>query len=85
MSLCIISNTFSDKFSLGLRPEYFKVTSGAGDTSVTAFTLSGNISLTESLNIIPEIRYDTSDDMIIPGFPLQDSMTGATLAAVYFF
>ncbi|TMM29179.1 porin [Polaribacter aestuariivivens] len=80
-----LQNSFTDKFSLGLRPEYFMYTSGAGDTSVTAFTLSGNISLTESLNIIPEIRYDTSDDMIIPGFPTQDSMTGATLAAVYSF
>lgn len=80
-----LQNTFSETFALGLRPEYFKVTSGSGDTSVTAFTISGNISLTESLKIIPELRYDTSDDMIIPGFPTENSMTGATLAAIYSF
>jgi hypothetical protein len=80
-----LQNTFSDKFSLGLRPEFFTTTSGAGDANVTAFTLTGNVSLTESLKIIPELRYDTSDDMIIPGFPTEKNMTGATLAAVYSF
>jgi len=81
-----LQNTFSDTFSLGLRPEFFTYTSGAGDTSVTAFTLSGNLSLTESLKIIPELRYDTSDDMIIPGFAgIEKNMTGATIAAVYSF
>ena len=81
-----LQNTFSDTFSLGLRPEFFTYTSGAGDASVTAFTLSGNISLTESLKIIPELRYDTSNDMIIPGFEgIEENMTGATLAAVYSF
>ncbi|WP_299672190.1 outer membrane beta-barrel protein [uncultured Polaribacter sp.] len=81
-----LQNTFSDTFSLGLRPEYFQTTAAAGDESVTAFTLTGNLSLTESLTIIPEIRYDTSDDMIIPGFMgTEKNMTGATLAAVYSF
>ncbi|MGJ8759237.1 outer membrane beta-barrel protein [Polaribacter sp. HaHaR_3_91] len=81
-----LQNSFSDKFSLGLRPEFFTYTSGAGDTNVSAFTLTGNLSLTESLKIIPEIRYDTSDDMIIPGFVgSEKNMTGATLAAVYSF
>ena len=81
-----LQNSFSDKFSLGLRPEFFTYTSGTGDTNVSAFTLTGNLSLTESLKIIPEIRYDTSDDMIIPGFVgTEENMTGATLAAVYSF
>jgi hypothetical protein len=77
-----LQNTFSDTFSLGLRPEFFTTTSGAGDASVTAFTLSGNYSLTESLKIIPEVRYDTSDDGIVP---FGKNVTGATLAAVYSF
>lgn len=80
-----LQNSFSDTFSLGFRPEFFTYTSGAGDTSVSAFTLTGNLSLTESLKIIPEIRIDSSSDLIIPGFPAEKSMTGATLAAVYSF
>ncbi len=80
-----LQNTFSDKFSLGLRPEFFKTTSGLGDTNVTAFTLTGNLSLTESLKVIPEIRLDSSSDLIIPGFPADKSMTGATIAALYSF
>ncbi|WP_298780565.1 outer membrane beta-barrel protein [uncultured Polaribacter sp.] len=80
-----LQNKFSDKFSLGLRPEFFTTTSGAGDANVSAFTLTGNLSLTESLNIIPEIRIDSSSDLIIPGFPTEKSMSGATLAAVYSF
>lgn len=80
-----LQNTFSDTFSLGFRPEFFTRTSGAGDTNVSAFTLSANLSLTESLKIIPEVRIDSSKDMIIPGFPGDKTMTGATLAAVYSF
>jgi hypothetical protein len=77
-----LQNTFSDKFSLGLRPEFFTQTSGAGDANVTAFTLSGNLSLAENLKIIPELRYDTSDDGIVP---FGTNVTGATIAAVYSF
>ena len=80
-----LQNTFSDKFSLGFRPEFFTYTSGTGDTSVSAFTLSGNYSLTDSLKIIPEFRYDTSDDLIIPGYSTDKNISGATLAAVYSF
>ncbi|MDD7913407.1 outer membrane beta-barrel protein [Polaribacter ponticola] len=80
-----LQNTFSNKFSLGFRPEFFTTTSGAGDANVSAFTLTGNLSLTESLKIIPEIRLDSSSDLIIPGFTTDKSMTGATLAAVYSF
>lgn len=77
-----LQNTFSDKFSLGLRPEFYTTTSGAGDSSVTAFTLTGNYTLTNSLVVIPEIRYDTSDDGLVP---FGKSVTGATIAAVYSF
>lgn len=80
-----LQNKFSDKFSLGFRPEYFAVTSGTGDVNVTAFTLSGNLSLTDKLKVIPEIRIDSSSDLIIPGFTTEDNVTGATLAAVYSF
>ena len=80
-----LQNTFSDTFSLGFRPEFFTYTSGAVDTSVTAFTLSGNYTLTDSLKIIPEFRYDTSEDLIIPGFPADKNMSGGTIAAVYSF
>lgn len=79
-----LQNTFSDTFSLGFRPEFFTYT-GAVDTNVSAFTLTGNLSLTDSLVIIPEVRIDSSSDLIIPGFPTEKSMTGATLAAVYSF
>lgn len=80
-----LQNTFTDKFSLGFRPELFTYTSGSNDTSVSAFTLSANYSLTNSLKIIPEIRMDSSSDMIIPGFPAEKNMSGATIAAVYSF
>jgi hypothetical protein len=80
-----LQSTFSDTFSLGFRPEFFTYTSGAGDTNVSAFTLSANLSLTESLKIIPEVRIDSSKDLIIPGFPGDKTMTGATLAAIYSF
>jgi hypothetical protein len=80
-----LQNTFTDKFSLGFRPELFTYTSGSNDTSVSAFTLSANYSLSDSLKIIPEIRMDSSSDMIIPGFPAEKNMSGATIAAVYSF
>ncbi len=80
-----LQNKFSDTFSLGFRPEFFTTTSGAGDANVSAFTLTGNLSLTESLTVIPEIRIDSSSDLIIPNFPAEKNMTGATLAAVYSF
>jgi len=78
-----LQNTFSDTFSLGLRPEFFTTTSGAGDASQSAYTLTANKSLTSSLNFIAELRYDTSKDITF--FPGKDNVTGATLAAVYSF
>lgn len=77
-----LQNTFSDTFSLGLRPEFFTTTSGSGDASQSAYTLTANKSLTSSLNIIAEVRYDTSDDVTFFG---KENVTGATLAAVYSF
>ena len=77
-----LQNSFSDSFSLGLRPEFFTTTSGAGDTNQSAYTLSANKSLTSSLNIIAELRYDTSNDVTFFG---KDNVTGATLAAIYSF
>jgi len=81
-----LQNTFSDKFSLGLRPELYTTISGSDNANAIAFTLSGNIHLTENLTIIPEIRTDSSNEMIIPGFiGIEKNMTGATIAAVYSF
>ena len=80
-----LQNKFSDSFSLGLRPEFYTTTSGSGDASVSAFTLTGNLTLTDSLKVISELRYDSSDDMLIPGFPAEKNMTGGTIAAVYSF
>ncbi|MDG1246567.1 MAG: outer membrane beta-barrel protein, partial [Polaribacter sp.] len=37
-----LQQTLSETFSLGLRPEFYTTTSGAGDASQTAFTLTGN-------------------------------------------
>ena len=77
-----LQNVFSETFSLGLRPEFFTTTSGAGDASQSAYTLSANKTLTESLKIIAEVRYDTSKDVTFFG---KDNVTGATLAAIYSF
>jgi hypothetical protein len=78
-----LQNTFSDTFSLGLRPEFFTTTSGSGDESISAFTLSGNTSLSDSLKLITELRYDTSDDVTFIGG--KEKVTGLTIAAVYSF
>ena len=80
-----LQNTFSDKFALGLRPEFFTYTSGAGDTSVSAFTLTANTSLTENLKLITDLRFDNSDDFIIEAFPTEKNVTALTIAAVYSF
>lgn len=58
------SYAFSDAFALGIRGEYFKYKEGSGDTSVTAFTLSGNYKV-NGLTIIPEFRMDTNSDEVM--------------------
>jgi|TARA_B110000908_G_scaffold46736_1_gene56974 surface antigen len=77
-----LQQTLSETFSLGLRPEFYTTTSGAGDASQTAFTLTGNTNLTDSLKLVTEVRYDTSDDVTFFG---EKDITGLTVAAVYSF
>ncbi len=79
-----LQNSFSDKFALGFRPEFFTQT-GATDTNVSAFTLTANTSLTDNLKLITDLRFDSSDDMIIEAFPTETSTSTLTIAAVYSF
>jgi len=78
-----LQKQFSDSFSLGFRPEFFKTTSSAEDANVSAFTLTGSNTLTENLKLITELRYDTSKDRILIGG--KNSVTGLVIAAVYAF
>ena len=77
-----LQQTLSETFSLGLRPEFYTTTSGAGDASQTAFTLTGNTNLTDSLKLVTELRYDTSNDVTFFG---EKDITGLTVAAIYTF
>jgi len=83
-----LENSFSDKFALGLRPEFFQET-GSSDADVLALTLTGSTNLTESLKVITEIRYDGTDannpvwEDVLPGG--KDNVTALTIAAVYSF
>ncbi|ARV15137.1 outer membrane beta-barrel protein [Polaribacter sp. SA4-12] len=79
-----LQNKFSDKFSLGFRPEFF-TTTGATDQSVSAFTLTSNVTLTDNLKFITDLRFDSSDDFIIEAFPGEKSTSTLTMAAVYSF
>lgn len=79
-----LQNTFSDTFALGLRPEFFQA-NGASEESVTAITLTANVSLTENLKLITDLRLDSSDDYIIEAFPAEKNVTASTIAAVYSF
>jgi hypothetical protein len=79
-----LQNTFSDKFALGLRPEFFTATSGGVDSNVSAFTLTSNVNLTENLKFITDLRFDSSDDYIIEASPEKSTST-LTMAAVYSF
>ncbi len=80
--------TFSEKFALGLRPEFFQET-GSADADVLALTLTGSTNLTESLKVITELRYDGTDATnpvwgnVLPGG--EDTVTALTIAAVYSF
>ena len=90
-----LQNSFSDKFALGLRPEYFETINtadGAENTSVFALTLSANASLTDHLKLITDLRYDMSDDKDIEiNYVSEDkvngrtALTSLTVAAVYSF
>ncbi|MDR6846155.1 outer membrane beta-barrel protein [Flavobacterium granuli] len=81
------SYAFNDAFALGARAEYFNYKEGSGDTSVTAFTLSGNYKIS-GLTIIPEFRIDTnSDDVMFVNSDLAptNSASQVLLAVVYGF
>ena len=80
-----LENSFSDSFALGLRPEFFQTTGTGNDADVMALTLTANTSLTENLKLITELRYDSSDDLIIEAFPAEKTVTALTIAAVYSF
>ena len=79
-----LQNTFSEKFALGLRPEFFTSTTGGVDSNVTAFTLTSNVNLTDNLKFITDLRFDSSDDLIIEASPEKSTST-LTMAAVYSF
>lgn len=79
-----LQNTFSETFSLGLRPELFISTTSGVDSEVAAFTLTSNINLTSNLKFITDLRFDTSDDYIIEASPNKNA-TALTMAAVYSF
>jgi hypothetical protein len=53
----------TEKFSLGLRGEYFKFKEGSGDDSVTALTLTANLKA-GGLTFIPELRLDNGSNEI---------------------
>jgi hypothetical protein len=87
--------TLSEKFAVGLRAEYLKVTNGHlgifgvdenGDGSVMEFTLSGNYKV-GGLTFIPEFRLDTTseDSFYDADGKAQSKMTSMSLAAVYKF
>jgi len=78
-----LQKALNETFSLGLRPEFFTTTSNGNDKNISAFTLTGNSTLSENLKIITEIRYDTSNDILFTGG--KESITGLTVAAVYSF
>lgn len=73
---------FKKDFSLGFRPEFFASTSADVDANQYAFTLTAKKQLLKSLNVIAELRHDTSKDVT---FFNKDNLTGVTIAAVYSF
>jgi hypothetical protein len=80
-----LENTFSDTFALGLRPEFFSLTSDDDSEDVLALTLTASTQLDENLKLITELRYDSSDDYIIEGIAAEKNATALTIAAVYSF
>ncbi|GAB4107576.1 hypothetical protein GCM10028791_00220 [Echinicola sediminis] len=88
----------SEKFSVGLRGEYFNVfNSGlegvvgldnAGDGNVFAVTLSGNAKITNNLTLIPEVRLDSmseEDFFFNNDLAASKSLSSFLLAAVFSF
>lgn len=80
------SYAISSNFGLGLRAESFKFKENSGDSSVTAFTLSGNLK-SGGLTFIPEFRLDNGKDKYFSdsdGAPTK-SASQVSLAVVYGF
>lgn len=87
----------SEKFSLGLRGEYFSVfngglegvvgVNGEGDGNVFAVTLSGNARISKNLTLIPEIRLDSMNEDFFMDKDLASnkSLSSFLLAAVFAF
>ncbi|PZX51826.1 putative OmpL-like beta-barrel porin-2 [Algoriphagus ratkowskyi] len=92
-----VQATTSEKFSIGLRGEYFNVFNGGlggvvgvnsdGDGSVFAATLSGNLRVHKNLTLIPELRMDAMSDNFFKDNDLNDSknLSSFMLAAVFAF
>jgi hypothetical protein len=80
-----LENTFSDKFALGIRPEYFSVDNAGTSSSVFATSLTASTQLADDFKLITEFRLDSSDDLIIEAFPTEKSVSALTIAAVYSF
>lgn len=78
-----LQNTFTETFSLGIRPEFYTTTSSNGNINQQAYTLSANVNLSDDLRLIPELRYDTSKDITFIGG--KENITGLTIAAIYSF
>ncbi len=83
--------SFSETFSLGLRTEYFAVTSGednVDDVSTVASTLTASVTL-GNLTLKPELRFDTmSEDtgvFVDQDGESTDSLASFVLGAVYAF
>ena len=95
---CILKLSTSEKFSVGLRAEYFVETEGGawmvlalttfkGDADVFAVTLTGNYSV-GNLMIKPELRLDSASEeatFMDNDLMPSNSLSSFVLAAVYSF
>ncbi|AWW30294.1 porin [Echinicola strongylocentroti] len=88
----------SDRFSIGLRGEYFNVFNNGlegvvgvdtdGDGNVFAVTLSGNYKIVENFTLIPEVRLDSmseEDYFVNNELAGSKSLSSFLLAAVFSF
>jgi hypothetical protein len=78
-----LEKSFKKDFALGIRPEFFSKEQGNINNDQWAFTLTARKKLMENLDIITELRHDTSDDITF--IANEDKVTGLTFAAVYSF
>lgn len=87
--------TTSDRFSVGLRGEYFKEFEGgvgvfglntSQDAEVFEFTITGNYKI-ENLTFKPELRFDTASEEVFYDMDAMpsNSLASFLLAAVYSF